>query len=54
MRVVDEAGLYYPSYFTTDKYLIIIGSEDRNLLENLSNFYTEKVGAQYYYPKKQQ
>ena len=54
MRVVDEAGLYYPSYFTTDKYLIIIGCEDRNLLENISNFYTEKVGAQYYYPKKQQ
>lgn len=54
MRIVDEAGLYYPSYSTTDKYLIIIGCEDRNLLENLSNFYTEKVGAQYYYPKKEQ
>lgn len=53
MRVVDEAGLYFPSYFTTEKYLIIIACEDRNLLEKISNFYTEKVGAKYYYPKKQ-
>lgn len=51
MRVVDKVGLYYPSYFTIDKYVIILGCEDRKLLEGIANFYAQKLGAKYYYPK---
>lgn len=48
MRVVKEIGLFYPSYFTTGRYAIIIGCENRELLEKMSSFYINKVGAKYF------
>ncbi len=51
-RVVKEIGLFYPSYFTTGRYAIIIGCENRELLEKMSSFYINNVGAKYLYPNK--
>lgn len=52
MKTVDEIGLFMPIYFVIDNYVIVIYSENRYLINKISNFYTERLGAKYYSPKK--
>ena len=40
-----------PTRFTLDKYVIVVRSDDRTILEGISNFYVTHLGAIFYYPK---
>ena len=40
-----------PTRFTLDKYVIVVRSDDRTILEGISNFYVTHLGAKFYYPK---
>ena len=47
----DLESFILPTRFTLDKYVIVVRSENRMILEGISNYYVTKLGAKFYYPK---
>ena len=50
-NMADLESFILPTRFTLDKYVIVVRSENRMILEGISNYYVTKLGAKFYYPK---
>lgn len=47
----DLERFILPTRFTLGKYVIVVRSENRKILEGISNYYVTHLGAKFYYPK---